>query len=88
MHDLAEDTSISLDTIYNLFGKTIGDAVMAITKIKDEPRSVYLSRCALNPISRMVKLHDALFNATNCHKNKNKVKANYYLETISLLKVT
>ena len=67
--------------------KTISDAVKAITKIKDEPRSVYLSRCALNPISRMVKLHDALFNATNCHKNKNKVKVNYYLDTISLLKV-
>ena len=87
LHDLAEDTSISLDTIYNLFGKTIGDAVKAITKIKDEPRAVYLSRCASNPIARMVKLHDALFNATNCHKNKNKVKVNYYLDTISLLKM-
>lgn len=88
LHDLAEDTSISLDTIYNLFGKTIGDAVRAITKIKDEPRAVYLSRCAANPIARMVKLHDALFNATNCHKNKNKVKVNYYLDTINSLKVT
>ena len=87
LHDLAEDTSISLDTIYNLFGKTIGDAVKAITKVKDEPRINYLSRCASNPIARMVKLHDALFNATNCHKNKNKTKVNYYLDTINSLKV-
>lgn len=88
LHDVVEDTSVSLDTVYNLFGKVVGDAVDAITKRADEDRRTYLTRCASNKVSRIVKLHDAMFNATNCHKNKNKDKFNYYLDTIAALKAT
>lgn len=87
LHDIVEDTNISLSTIIDLFGKDVGEAVDAITKRENETRKEYLLRCASNPISRIVKLHDAMFNGTNCHKNKNKQKFNYYLETISALQI-
>lgn len=85
LHDIVEDTSISLDTIANLFGNVVRDAVDAMTKRTNESRSEYLARCSTDKIARIVKLHDAMFNATNCFKNKNKQKFNYYLQTISQL---
>lgn len=86
LHDIIEDTSCTIETIRGLFGEGIAAAVLAITKTPNESRDAYLSRCAKNKLARVVKLHDALFNATNCLKNKNIEKYNYYLETISKLK--
>lgn len=86
LHDIVEDTSCTVETIKALFGDGIANAVLAITKVPNESRSVYLSRCAKNKLARVVKLHDALFNATNCLKNKNIEKYNYYLDTISKLR--
>ena len=83
LHDIVEDTSVTLDTIENLFDKTVRDAVDAITKRKEESRTDYLARCSSNKIARIVKLYDASFNAVNCFKNKNKFT--YYLQTISKL---
>ena len=85
LHDVVEDTSVETHSITNLFGKTVGEAVDAITKRDGEDRHTYLARCASNKIARVVKLHDAMFNATSCHKNKNKTKFNYYLQTIAAL---
>lgn len=86
LHDIVEDTEVSLDTIKNLFGVNIANAVDAITKRDGEARPDYLARCSKNNIARMVKLHDAMFNANNCAKNKNKQKYNEYIsETIAKL---
>ncbi len=86
LHDVVEDTPIKIETIYDLFGSTIGDAVKAITKVKGVSRVEYLENCAKNKIARVVKFHDACFNAANCSKNKNNQRYNEYLETIALLK--
>lgn len=85
LHDIVEDTDIDISTITNLFGEEISAAVGAITKRNGENRIEYLGRVRLNPIARLVKVHDALFNLTNCHKNKNKTNYNKYIQTISLL---
>ena len=85
LHDIVEDTECTLETIENLFGTTIASAVDCITKRSIETRDEYLKRCASNHISRIVKFHDASFNATNCFKNKNKEKYAYYLGSISKL---
>lgn len=85
LHDAVEDTELSLETINNLFGYVVKDAVDAISKRPGEPRIQYLQRCSSNKIARIVKLHDAMFNATNCFKNKNKHKFNEYLEAIGQL---
>ncbi|HCU74243.1 MAG TPA: phosphohydrolase, partial [Acinetobacter baumannii] len=67
LHDSVEDTPLTLDKIESLFGKEVRDAVDALTKREDETREEYLIRCGLNPIARVVKLHDAAFNAHNSH---------------------
>ena len=85
LHDIVEDTTMTLDTIRNLFGDEVGDAVDALTKRPGEPVDSYMVRCNSNEIARIVKLYDAMFNATNCHKNKNENKFTYYLQTISKL---
>lgn len=85
LHDIVEDTELNLEVIDHMFGKEIADAVDAMTKRKDETREDYLIRCAKNKIAKFVKLHDAMFNASNCFKNKNKGKYAYYLQTMSTL---
>ncbi|MBJ9723336.1 HD domain-containing protein [Acinetobacter calcoaceticus] len=82
LHDSVEDTPLTLDKIESLFGKEIRDAVDALTKREDETREEYLFRCGLNPIARVVKLHDAAFNAHNSHKDNNHARVDYYLQTM------
>lgn len=82
LHDSVEDTPLTLDKIESLFGKEIRDAVDALTKREDETREEYLFRCGLNPIARVVKLHDAAFNAHNSHKDNNHSRVDYYLQTM------
>lgn len=86
LHDIVEDTSVTIETIENLFGTVIAEAVRSITKEDGEDRVTYLNRCKKNKIATIVKMYDAMFNATSCHINKNKSKFNYYLDTICSLK--
>lgn len=85
LHDVCEDTVISLDTIKNLFGDEVANAIDALTKRSGETPEAYMIRCNLNEIARIVKLHDIMFNLTNCFKNKNKTKYNSYLKKLSFL---
>jgi (p)ppGpp synthase/HD superfamily hydrolase len=86
LHDIVEDTTIDLASIKNMFGKEISDAVDAMTKRTGETRKEYITRCSSNKIARFVKLQDAVFNASNCFKNKNNSQYDYYMDTISMLK--
>ena len=88
LHDIIEDTRCETETVRQLFGDDVADAVLAMTYKafdKNETREAYIKRCATNKIARVVKLHDATFNATNCLKNKNKDRFNYYAKTIASL---
>ena len=88
LHDIIEDTDCETETVRQLFGDDVADAVLAMTYKafdKHETREAYLKRYATNKIARVVKLHDATFNATNCLKNKNKDRFNYYAKTIASL---
>lgn len=85
LHDIIEDTACTIEIVTAIFGPRISSAVLAITKNKDETREDYLARCAKNKLARLVKFHDAVFNATNCIKNKNTSRYNYYIQTISAL---
>ena len=88
LHDIIEDTDCETETVRQLFGDDVANAVLAMTYKAFDPnetREAYLKRCASNKIARIVKLHDATFNATNCLKNKNKDRFNYYAKTIASL---
>ena len=56
--DLVEDTPVTLDTIENLFGGTVREAVDGITRRTSETYAEYIRRTMTNPISHAVKRMD------------------------------
>lgn len=58
LHDIVEDTSVTLGFIETKFGKEIRDAVDAISRRKDESNRAYIKRVRQNKIARKVKLVD------------------------------
>lgn len=62
LHDVVEDTAISLEQIKAEFGATIANAIDAITKRENEPYEAYLSRVRSNDIARKVKISDLAHN--------------------------
>jgi (p)ppGpp synthase/HD superfamily hydrolase len=62
LHDVVEDTSISMRDVGDYFDPDVCKAVDAITKRKGESRTAYLDRVASNPVAKRVKLADAYDN--------------------------
>ncbi|MEM7058552.1 MAG: HD domain-containing protein [Pseudomonadota bacterium] len=58
LHDVVEDTQVTLDTIRDVFGTFIADAVDAITRRDGEGHDAYLDRVAANPLAKAVKIAD------------------------------
>ena len=63
LHDSVEDTAISIDEIQEQFGNVIANAILAISKRKDEDYQDYLIRVKQNALARSVKLADLQHNA-------------------------
>lgn len=63
LHDVVEDTEITLETLSEYFEPHIVEAVKAITKSKTpEPYSAYLARVKANPLALAVKIADIASN--------------------------
>ena len=62
LHDVVEDTDITLGRIRELFGSEVADAVDALTHRPEESQEDYLARVAANPVARKVKLADSTDN--------------------------
>ena len=58
LHDVAEDTPVSLESLRCLFGDEIGDALALLTHEEGVPYMEYVKRLAVNPLARAVKLAD------------------------------
>lgn len=60
LHDILEDTPETVDSLYEagITDKEVLDAIVAITKTKDETYKDYLKRVKNNPLARLVKLAD------------------------------
>lgn len=58
LHDVVEDTAISLDYISHEFGLCVADAIDALTRRKTETYTQFIARCSLNAIAKRVKLAD------------------------------
>ncbi len=63
LHDVVEDTNVTLDDLRNIFTDEVVNAVEAITKRKNEPYDDYLKRVSSNKIARKVKVSDLLHNS-------------------------
>ena len=62
LHDVVEDTDMTLESIREHFGERVADAVDGVTRRKTETYKEFILRCKLNPISRRVKLADIADN--------------------------
>ena len=59
LHDVIEDTDITAEALLELgFSKEVVDAVVLLTRSKDEDYMEYVKRLKANPIARAVKLAD------------------------------
>lgn len=62
LHDTVEDTEVTIEMIYEEFGKEIGDAVKAITKPKKLDYTKYIEGIEANKLARAVKIADLKHN--------------------------
>lgn len=62
LHDVLEDTFVTADTLRNLFGDTVAEAVIAMTHTQEESYEAYVRRLGENPLARRVKLADLRHN--------------------------
>lgn len=62
LHDVVEDTDMTLLDIRAQFGDRIADAVDGVTRRKEETYKKFILRCKENHISRRVKLADIADN--------------------------
>lgn len=63
LHDVVEDTDVTLETVEARFGAEIAAAVDAITHRAGEPRADYLVRVRANRLAAAVKRADLADNA-------------------------
>ena len=58
LHDVVEDSAITLDELRAAFGDAIAAAVDALTRRDGERYMEFIERCAANPLARAVKRVD------------------------------
>ena len=80
LHDIVEDTVITLDDLIEEFPQEIIQAVDSITRREEEDREHYLQRVKANKIARMVKIADLINNSdlsripAPCKKDFERIK--------------
>lgn len=62
LHDVAEDTPVSLDSLRVLFGDEIADALTLVTHEDGTDYMEYVAGTKTNPIARAVKIADLTHN--------------------------
>lgn len=62
LHDVLEDTEATEDRLRDLFGDSITDAVVALTKTPDQDYQDFIRQCGDNPTARLVKIADLADN--------------------------
>ena len=85
LHDILEDTSCTYETLENVFGFTVADSVSILTKVEGEPIDQYLFGVCSNPIARVVKFADSLFNYKECVKCGDLKRAEKYKHNLEVL---
>lgn len=63
LHDVVEDTPITVEEIAKLFGLEVAQAVDAVSKRPGETRDDYYARVAANPLAMIVKAADLRDNS-------------------------
>ena len=62
LHDVLEDTSVTVDELRNHFSNEIVDTVITLTHRKDESYFEYIQRVSKSNLAKKVKVADLLHN--------------------------
>lgn len=62
LHDVLEDTDVTEDSLRNLFGDEIADAVVLMTRAPNDRYKDYVKRIKTNPLATAVKIADIRHN--------------------------
>lgn len=63
LHDVVEDTEVTLEELQEIFPSEVIEAVAVMTHGEDEPYLDYVQRVSQNPIAKVVKLADLRHNS-------------------------
>jgi len=63
LHDVVEDTTVTIEDLMPIFPREVIDAVRVMTHGEDEPYLDYVQRVKTNPIAKIVKLADLRHNS-------------------------
>jgi len=84
LHDVVEDTDVTIDEIRDGFGESVADGVYAITKKEKESYKDYILRVSDNMYATTVKIADLKDNLKTLKRGSMKDKyelALYFLQT-------
>ena len=93
LHDTVEDTNTTIEEIYDLFGKMVGDYVKGLTDVATKEDGNRNARNAINrkhngdqPNSvKTIKLADSIHNVSDIMRNDPKFGVTYIEEKKALL---
>ena len=79
LHDIVEDTEVTLNELSEIFPKEVVEAVALMTHKEGEPYSEYVARVGTNPIAKAVKLADLRHNSDESRlENADEATLAYY----------
>ena len=79
LHDVVEDTDVTLEELSQIFPKEVVDAVSMMTHKEGEPYLEYVARVGTNPIAKAVKLADLRHNSDETRlENADEATLAYY----------
>ena len=81
LHDVVEDTDVTLEELAKTFPKEVIDAIAVMTHSKDESYLQYVTRVKNNPIAKAVKLADLRHNSDETRlENADEATLNHFRE--------
>jgi len=85
LHDILEDTDVTVEELRKTFPEWIVEEVEAITKEENENYDVYLSRVKCHKIARIVKIADMLHNLKDFYQFGKDAQVKKYTNGILVL---
>ena len=85
LHDVVEDTDVSLETIRTLFGEQVADVVDLLTKKKGLSYKKYIDNIKQNEYARLVKIADTKSNLAQSFYDNNQKRVLKYAKQLELL---
>ena len=81
LHDVVEDTDVTLEELKATFPAEVIEAVAVMTHGKDEPYLDYVRRVSKNPLAKIVKLADLRHNSDQTRmENADEATLAYFRE--------